>query len=70
MGTNETLEVQGAQGQRRALLKALLIITGVSGALFFVINTQRGLHLLATIELVTGAASMMLYVVVSRTRNL
>ena len=70
MGTNETLDVQGAQGQRRALLKALLIITGVSGALFFVINTQRGLHLLATIELVTGAASMMLYVVVSRTRNL
>lgn len=70
MGTIETLDVQGAQVQRRALLKALLIITGLSGVLFFVINTQRGLYLLATMELAAGFASAVLYLVIRRTNRL
>ena len=61
---------QGSMPQRRALLKTLMVVTGVGGFLFFVINTRRGLHLLANIELVTGIASLFLYWVIGRTRRL
>jgi len=55
---------------RRTVLKALLLITMISGVLFCILNTQRGVYALATIELLTAAYSLLLYRVVSRTRHL
>ncbi len=45
------------QSQRRALLKALLIITALCGMLFFVINSRRGVMILAYLELGAAVAS-------------
>lgn len=64
------IDFQGSTPQRRALLKTLMVVTCVGGLLFFVINTRRGLHLLANIELAVGIASMFLYWVIGRTRRL
>lgn len=58
------------QSQRRALLKALLIITALCGMLFFVINSRRGVMILAYLELGAAVASLALYIVVRRTRRL
>ena len=58
------------ESQRRALLKALLIITAVCGTVFFVINSRRGVMLLAYVELGMAIASLVLYAVVRRTRFL
>ncbi|MBL7251076.1 diguanylate cyclase [Alloalcanivorax sp. C16-2] len=58
------------ESQRRALLKALLIITALCGVLFFVINSRRGVMVLAYMELGAAVASLALYVVARRTRRL
>lgn len=61
---------QGLLPQRRALLKTLMVVTSVGGALFFIINTRRGLYLLANLELAVGLASVGLYFVIGRTQRL
>lgn len=61
---------QGSTPQRRALLKTLMVVTGVGGFLFFVINTRRGVYLLADIELAVGIGSLYLYWVIGRTQRL
>lgn len=70
MGTDFQVGDHSGQSQRRALLKALLILTAGCGALFFVINIRRGVMVLAYIELGAAIASLLLYVVVRRTPRL
>ncbi|MCA6062225.1 GGDEF domain-containing protein [Thalassolituus marinus] len=55
---------------RRTLIKILLLITGVSGVIFFALNMSRGLYVLGTVELIVAAYSLLLYRVVSRTEHL
>ena len=55
---------------RRKLLKILLILTSVSGVVFFTINSLRGLYPLALVELIAALYSLALYPVVARTQHL
>lgn len=55
---------------RRKLLKVLLLITSVSGVIFFVLNSLRGLYTLGIVELMAAFYSLLLYRVVSNTRHL
>lgn len=70
MGTQLRVSDHSGQSQRRALLKALLIITALGGALFYVINIRRGVIMLAYLELGAAIASLMLFMVVGRTPRL
>lgn len=70
MGTNLPLSDRSDHSQRRALLKALLIITALCGALFYVINVRRGVLVMAYLELGAAIASLMLFMVVGRTQRL
>ena len=55
---------------RRKLLRALLLVTAVSGVLFAWLNLSRGVYLLAALELLAAIYSLFLYPVVGRTRRL
>ena len=55
---------------RRSVLKGLLLITFVSGLLFFILNSQRGLYALAALELGAALYSLALYRVATHTRHL
>ena len=55
---------------RRKVLKVLLLITAVSGVIFFILNFQRGLYPLAFTELAASAYSLACYRSVSVTSNL
>jgi len=55
---------------RRKVLKVLLLITFISGIIFFVLNFQRGLYILAYTELAAAAYSLACYGPVTRTTNL
>ena len=55
---------------RRKVLKGLLLITAVSGVIFFVLNYQRGMYTLAYTELAAAVYSLGCYRSVSTTENL
>ncbi|WP_154222235.1 GGDEF domain-containing protein [Marinicella rhabdoformis] len=51
---------------KRRVFKALLFITALGGLIFFLINFNRGLFLLASLELVAGGISLWLFFQVYR----
>lgn len=63
-------DFEGERALRRGVLTALLIITALSGLLFFVINLQRGALPIAVAELVAAFCSLALLPVVRRTQRL
>lgn len=63
------IETQVNRHQRR-VFKALLFITALGGLIFFVINVSRGLHVLASLELLAGCISLWLFFQVYRNLTL
>lgn len=55
---------------RLAVLKSLLVVTMLGGALFFAVNMQRGQYLLGFAELTMGLGAVAIYPVISRTAHL